>query len=90
MVFHVDSRLLQLKPSAFAIPAGWKPAAFDAGNFMLSRVLAVVRHGVNTGMRNFFTRRVEHVTGTSDQFSMAGFRGEFSFRARFAQFLCNA
>jgi len=41
MVFHVDSRLLQLKPNAFAIPAGRKLAAFDAGNVMLSRVLWV-------------------------------------------------
>ncbi len=32
MVFHVDSRLLQLKPNAFAIPAGRKLAAFDAGS----------------------------------------------------------
>ncbi len=85
MVFHVNGGSFQLESSTLAISAGRKLAAFDAGNFMLSRVLGVVRHGVNTGMRNFFTRRVEHVTG-----SMAGFRGEFSFRARFAQFLCNA
>lgn len=61
MVFHVDSCLLQLEPSTFAIPAGWKLAVFNARNFMLSRVPWVVRHRVNTGMRDFSTGRIEHV-----------------------------
>jgi hypothetical protein len=48
MVFDVDSRFLQLEPGTFAISAGRKLAAFDAGNFMLSRVPWVMRHSVNT------------------------------------------
>jgi len=48
MVFDVDSRFLQLEPRTFAISAGRKLAAFDAGNFMLSRVPWVMRHSVNT------------------------------------------
>ncbi len=75
MVFRVNGGSFQLESSAFAISAGRKLAAFDAGNFVRSRVPWVMRHSVNTRMRNFLTRRVEQCAGTSDQFSMAVFRG---------------
>jgi hypothetical protein len=61
MVFHVNGLYFQLEPNAFAIPAGRKLAAFDAGNFMFSRVLRVMGYGIDAGIWNFFTRRVEHV-----------------------------
>ena len=79
MVFHVNGGCFQLKPNTFAISAVRKLAVFYAGNFMLPRVLWVMGHNVNPGLRNFGTRRIKHWQTPSDQLSMTGFRGPVQF-----------
>jgi len=66
MVFHVNGLYFQLEPNVFAIPAGWKPVAFDAGNFMFSRVLRVMGYGIDARIWNFVTGHVKHCVGTFD------------------------
>jgi hypothetical protein len=78
MVFHMDSRFLQLKPSTFAISARGKLAVIYEGNFMRPRVPWGMRRGVNPGLRNFVTRLIKHWQHLT-RLSMTGFWGSARF-----------